>query len=97
MKDGLLAILLLGSVCAFGQNPLQKNTNLIRGNDVIVKQQVEYKSPGRSGENVLWNFSELSSINDSYQVNYQAYSDSTLVGRGHRTLIAIIVRTILCS
>lgn len=86
MKNKLSILLLLVATNAFCQNPLHKSTNLIRGNDVIIKQQVEYKSPGRSGEDILWNFSQLYSINDSCRVSYQSYDDSTFVSREHRTL-----------
>jgi len=64
------------SFCFFGflflqaQHILQSNYNLPRAGDVIIKQQVEYKDPGRSGENVLWNFGELKSVNDEYTLSY---------------------------
>jgi len=38
--------------------------------DEIVKQQVEYKDPGRQGENVIWDFSNLESINEEYILAY---------------------------
>jgi hypothetical protein len=38
------------------QESLQSDLNMFRKDDAIVKQQVEYKTPGRLGENVLWDF-----------------------------------------
>jgi hypothetical protein len=52
------------------QHVLQSNLNLPRPGDEIVKQQVEYKDPGRSGENVLWDFGRLKTINDEYTLAY---------------------------
>ncbi|MCL1938064.1 MAG: T9SS C-terminal target domain-containing protein [Candidatus Azobacteroides sp.] len=52
------------------QHILQSELNLPRSGDEIVKQQVEYKDPGRSGENVLWDFGELKPVNDEYTLSY---------------------------
>ncbi len=51
--------------------------NGIRSGDELVKQQVEYKDPGREGENVIWNFGKLKSVNDEYTL---VYSSPTLIG-----------------
>jgi len=51
---------------------LQSDLNLPRAGDEIIKQQVEYKNPGRSGENVLWDFGQLQSINDEYTLSYSS-------------------------
>jgi len=42
----------------------------MRGGDEIIKQQVEYKDPGRAGENVIWNFSKLNAVNPEYKLSY---------------------------
>lgn len=39
------------------QPVMDKDRNIMRSGDRIVKQQMEYKSPGRDGERVLWDFS----------------------------------------
>jgi hypothetical protein len=39
------------------QHTLQSDLNRFRADNMLVKQQVSYKDPGRTGENVLWNFS----------------------------------------
>lgn len=54
------------SQSAFSQFSLESSSALPRANDTIVKQCVEYRDPGRSGPNVLWNFSELELLNDAY-------------------------------
>lgn len=46
--------------------------NAIRPGDELIKQQVEYKDPGREGENVIWDFGRLKSINDQYTLNYSS-------------------------
>ncbi|MDH6310486.1 hypothetical protein M2451_004079 [Dysgonomonas sp. PFB1-18] len=44
--------------------------NSPRPGDEIIKQQVEYKDPGRSGKDVIWDFSRLRTINDEYILSY---------------------------
>ncbi len=52
------------------QHSLERDLNLPRAGEEIIKQQVEYKNPGRIGENVLWDFGQLKSINDEYTLSY---------------------------
>jgi hypothetical protein len=59
------------------QHILQSELNLPRAGDEIIKQQVRYKDPGRSGEHVIWNFGQLESINDEYSL---LYSEPELIG-----------------
>jgi hypothetical protein len=47
----------------------EKNAPL-PGND-IVKQQVKYVDPGRSGRMIIWNFSNLKVVNDSYIISHE--------------------------
>lgn len=56
---------------------LNADHNSLRSGDVIIKQQVQYKDPGKVGENLLWDFSELELINDQYEL---VYSDAPLIG-----------------
>jgi len=44
--------------------------NGLRPGDEIIKQQVQYKDPGRNGANVLWDFGQLKSVNDQYMLDY---------------------------
>ncbi|MFV0328718.1 MAG: T9SS type A sorting domain-containing protein [Dysgonomonas sp.] len=50
----------------------QLNTlhNHFRPGDVLIKQQVEFIDPGQVGENQLWDFSKVKSINDEYTLIY---------------------------
>ena len=74
------------SVFTEAQNILKKDYNMFRGEDVIIKQQVKYKNPGRAGENVLWDFSKQEAVNDKYKLFYKLNSDSTVTGCEHGTL-----------
>ncbi|MDR2146611.1 MAG: T9SS C-terminal target domain-containing protein [Tannerella sp.] len=60
------------ALCATALQAQQTNTRVPQAGDEIVIQQVEYKDPGRSGENVIWDFSRLQSVNDEYTVTYSA-------------------------
>lgn len=75
-----LLFLLFLSLSAFSQ--LRLNYNRIRPGDKLVKQQVEYKDPGKAGEGILWNFSSLKTIQENYAVTYslpQVLGDSLYV------------------
>jgi hypothetical protein len=67
------------------QHRLEANLNMPRAGDEIVKQQVEYNDPGRSGENVLWDFSRLTSVNDEYTLSYFEDWNGRLAGMEHLT------------
>lgn len=88
MKHYLLFVFCLcGVIDSNSQCSLTSEYNKFRVNDTIVKQQIEYKSPGRSGADVLWDFSKLSPIDKKYALIYSAKkgSDSIIVGREHHT------------
>lgn len=55
---------------AFSQITYKNNS--IRNGDEIIKEQVAFKNPGRSGENVIWNFSGLETINSKYKLTFQS-------------------------
>ena len=76
---------MLGIMSLNAQNSLQSKYNMFRAGDEIIKQQVEYKDPGRAGENVLWDFSKLASVNDEYTLLYDTYNDTVIVGTEHLT------------
>lgn len=69
------------------QEPIRSDFNMFRANDTIVKQQVEYKNPGKTGENVFWNFGKLKAVNEKYTVVYSRVADSTatIAGTEHQT------------
>jgi hypothetical protein len=68
MKTNLT--ILLSLFCATALQSQQTPQNMPQAGDEIIIRQVEYKDPGRSGENVLWDFSQLKSVNDEYTVTY---------------------------
>ena len=70
MKVLHFLILLFCPLVSFGQINLQHNG--LRSGDEIIKQQVDYKDPGRSGENVIWDFGKLKSVNDEYSLVYSS-------------------------
>lgn len=88
MKHSLLFFLCLWRMMdLYSQCSLTSELNKFRVNDTIVKQQIEYKAPGRSGKDVLWDFGKLSPINKKYTLIYSARKgvDSMIVGREHHT------------
>lgn len=83
-KLTLLLVGIIFSLSAFSQFSLESSSVLLRANDTIIKQCVEYRDPGRSGPDVLWNFSELDLLDDAYTISYGQIGDS-LTGTEHRT------------
>ena len=59
------------------QHTLQSELNLPRVGDELVKQQVFYKDPGRSGHNVLWDFGRLEIYDGDYMLGY---TEADIVG-----------------
>lgn len=88
MKHIQLILLILFPAFAAAQINLQHNS--IRSGDEIVKQQVEYKDPGREGQNVIWDFGKLKSINDEYSLVYTSARliDKAFYVMGYDTLRA---------
>ncbi len=64
-----IILMLFVHASVFGQITLRYNG--IRPGDEIIKQQVDYKDPGREGQNVIWDFSKLKSVNDQYSLVYK--------------------------
>ena len=82
---------IIASLCSIGipvagQPGLTSQLNLPRPGDEIIKQQVEYKDPGRSGENVLWDFSRLGNKSEEYVLKYDTLPGGIPVGIEHRTV-----------
>ncbi|WP_353124141.1 T9SS type A sorting domain-containing protein [Dysgonomonas capnocytophagoides] len=65
-----LLLFLLYPNLLLGQINIQYNG--LRSGDTIIKQQVEFKDPGREGENVIWDFGKLKSINNRYSLTYSS-------------------------
>lgn len=49
---------------------INRSHNGLRIGDELIKQQVEYKEPGEPGKNKVWDFSQLTTINDAYTLTY---------------------------
>lgn len=88
MKKLLFFILFaLSSQATFAQEAIQKVTNMPRSSDILVKQQVVYMNPGKSGKDILWDFSGLRFINQSYSVCYNSFPNNPqiIAGTEHQT------------
>ena len=87
-KLTLFWMLGLSALPAVAQHSLTFDRNALRGGDQLVKQQVEYKDPGSTGKDLIWDFTFLQPINEQYTLDYSQAddSDSTRVsGLEHRT------------
>lgn len=81
----LIGIFTYFMIPIYSQHHLNISLNAFRPGDEIVKKQVSYKDPGRSGENVLWDFSRLDVNNEHYTLTYALNSDSLITGTEHHT------------
>ena len=71
MEFRFTAILLLSIPLTITAQIVQRY-NSPRSGDEIIKQKVEFKDPGREGENVIWDFGKLKSINNRYSLTYSS-------------------------
>ena len=71
-KTLLTALLLLALPCvgSHAQQLLSRHNLQPRSGDRLMKQQIAYKSLGRSGRSVLWNLGEVDVLNERYGLNY---------------------------
>lgn len=53
-----------------GYGQLNTLHNHLRAGDVLIKQQVEFADPGQPGENKLWDFTGVKTLNDEYTLTY---------------------------
>ena len=82
----ILSFWTLGIMSVFSQHGLTSRHNMFRPGDEIVKQQVEYKDPGRSGRDVLWDFGKLKTQKDEYKLFYVFGKDSLVTGIERQTM-----------
>jgi hypothetical protein len=54
---------------------LERELNLPRAGDELVKEQVMYCEPSEAGENQTWNFSKIRLIDGAYTVHYFTCDD----------------------
>lgn len=89
MKTFLFLLSYLSVPCymVYAQGKLDTEANMFRANDTIVKQQVEYKNPGKMGEDIFWNFGKLKPVDEKYTIVYTEVSDTTteISGTEHKT------------
>ncbi|GHT76478.1 hypothetical protein AGMMS50262_14780 [Bacteroidia bacterium] len=73
-KTILVLLLLLWCIPALvsAQHILESTLTLPRSGEEIIKQQVDYKDPGRSGANVLWDFGQQETVNEEYTLSYSS-------------------------
>lgn len=72
MKKGIL-FLTVWCICLLPYTvyaQLNVEHNGLRAGDIIIKQQIQSKSPGEAGANQFWDFSETELINDEYELVY---------------------------
>jgi hypothetical protein len=82
---GSLLIFLCLPALLSAQLRLEPQLNMFRADDSLTKEQVSYKDPGRKGENVLWDFSQLALQNEAYDLRYAASGESEIFGVEHLT------------
>ena len=82
MKKTLL-LLLSGSFCLSISGQITRENNSVRNGDEIIKQQMQYKDPGRSGENVIWDFSMLKAVNPKF-ADAKAVNEKTVYNNNLR-------------
>lgn len=91
MKNLLLPPLLLSLIVplvSYSQIALDSGLHGLRAGDRLIKQEVSYGDPGLPGENLTWDFSNLSVIEEDYLLIYFYPSEedtSTLTGWEHQT------------
>lgn len=89
MKKNLTAAIIftMTGISTFGQPAISEGKNKSRPDDILIKQQVSFESPGISGPRILWDFSRVNKINDGYLLRYHYdEDDSTLfAGIEHQT------------
>ncbi len=89
MKANMLILFIVMEFVSLlhAQERLNSETNMFRANDTIVKQQIEFKDPGRAGENVFWDFGKLKTLDKGYSITYSETADSTglIAGTEHQT------------
>ena len=87
MKRSLMILLsLLGFNASLLAQGVTRTANSPRAGDVICKQELKYKSPGRDGKGVVWDFSDLPTIGRKKTEAYMAAEDSSIVLYGENSL-----------
>lgn len=88
MREILLLLFIYNSLFSFSQSALNYTTNSFRNGDQLIKYQIPYCDPGSAGENLLWDFSNLSIPDKEYNVHFNLYDKDTLsiIKTEHKTM-----------
>ena len=73
----MICIFLTGCLGLSAQNILTGLCNMPLSGDSICRQQMEYFSPGGTGDGQVWNFSELELLDEAHEIKFHCDSDST--------------------
>lgn len=73
-------------LCVWGQT-IEYKTNAPRCGDKYVVKQLEYFSPGNEGKGILWDFSNLRSVNQKSEREFFLSKDSVLLGTDEEFLM----------
>lgn len=76
-------LLLIASVCLSNSSlgicqTLTKEVNNYSDGDISEKKEVQYISPGNSGKDIIWDYSDLSVIDDDYHEDFTCIEDSVI-------------------
>lgn len=81
-KNTLILVCCLQLLAGKSQNILNESTSLFRPDDIIVKQEMQYKAPGSNGKDVVWDFSELVHLGSEHTERLVGRIDSSLLCLG---------------
>lgn len=85
-----LFLFLAGNQLLFSQRytTLYRYRNMPYAGDSIIKQQMEYVSPGAAGRQITWDFRFIRPVNDAYELLYKSVTADTskIAGIEHRTI-----------
>ena len=96
-------LLFLGILCIVpARGQLNGEQNLPRAGDELIKQSVPYRPAGKSGENVVWDFSAATVVDTDYPVAYffrEEEEEAALIGAepGHLLHYSIFNDSLLMS
>lgn len=77
LKSSFMILFLLNFFVSFGQNILDEQFNLMRKNDAVLYEQVDYYNPGNAGEDEVWDFRSANILNkDNYVMEISVDSSS---------------------
>lgn len=87
MKKITLFFIIGITISLSAQTPIKHSHNSCRWGDRLIKWQIEYKDPGNTGENIVWDYSNIKILNDKYKITYRRNETDTAgyVENAHNT------------